>query len=128
MTTSLNALAIRRTLGRSLWSPPVPFGPDGWRIDSSVQPSRVIVTCDDSQGADWVHASMSHSDHTPTYEDLVLLHRAVWGDTGYAYQVFAPASEHVNIHAYALHLWGRLDGKPVLPEFAGPLAGFPRSI
>lgn len=52
----------------------------------------------------------------PTYDDLCLLHRAVFKD-GYAYQVFAPPSRHVNIHQYALHLWGRSDGKPVLPEF-----------
>jgi hypothetical protein len=31
--------------------------------------------------------------------------------------VFAPPSEHVNIHDHALHLWGRLDGARVLPDF-----------
>ena len=43
------------------------------------------------------------------------MHRAVF--PGYAYQVFAPPESHVNIHGNALHLWGRADGKPILPEF-----------
>ena len=47
---------------------------------------------------------------------LADLHAAVFG-AGYAYQVFAPPSEHVNIHEFALHLWGRLDGRSALPEF-----------
>ncbi|TQK29408.1 hypothetical protein [Arthrobacter sp. SLBN-53] len=52
----------------------------------------------------------------PTYDELGRLHRAAFGD-GYAYQVFAPAAQHVNIHQNALHLWGRADGPPCLPEF-----------
>lgn len=53
----------------------------------------------------------------PTYDDLVMLHRAVFGLDSYAYQVFAPQRQHVNIHNFALHLWGRADGRAVLPEF-----------
>jgi hypothetical protein len=40
----------------------------------------------------------------------------VFGDR-WAYQVFAPPADHINLHNFALHLWGRLDGKPVLPDF-----------
>ena len=36
---------------------------------------------------------------------------------GWAYQVFAPPWAHINIHPNALHLWGRLDGANVLPDF-----------
>ncbi|MCW2757013.1 MAG: hypothetical protein JWO46_759, partial [Nocardioidaceae bacterium] len=50
-------------------------------------------------------------------DDLVYLHHAVWGSTGWSYQVFAPAEDHVNIHSFALHLWGHLDGSPALPNF-----------
>lgn len=78
--------------------------------------SSVIVTCADHEGDDWVHASVAHADTMPTYTDLKALHAAVFGN-GWAYQVFAAPSDHVNIHEYALHLWGRLDGKPVLPDF-----------
>jgi hypothetical protein len=102
-------------LGRDDWSPPEPFGPDGWLFLRKDHNQSVIITAADyGDGIVWVHASMAGDP--PSYDDLVLLHRAVFGD-GYAYQVFAPRDKHVNIHSTALHLWGRLDGKPVLPEF-----------
>lgn len=44
-------------------------------------------------------------------------HAAVWGESGWAYQCFAPAVDHVNIHEHALHLWGLLSGEPLLPNF-----------
>lgn len=64
----------------------------------------------------WLHASISRPHEIPTYDDLARMHQAVWPD-GWSYQVFAPASEHVNIHPFALHLWGRLDGRAELPNF-----------
>lgn len=66
---------------------------------------------------EWIHTSIAFADRDPTYADLVTLHRAVFGRKRFAYQVFAPASSHVNIHAHALHLWGRADGAAVLPDF-----------
>ena len=53
----------------------------------------------------------------PTYEDLSLLHYAVWGEEGWAFQVFSPAVEHINIHGRALHLWGAADGRRMHPNF-----------
>ncbi len=117
MSTSFAPLELRRRLGRGDWATPVPFGPDGWKIVHLGGNSSVIVTCaDQDDGLDWIHASIAHTDRMPTYADLKLLHAAVFGD-GWAYQVFAPPSDHVNIHEYALHLWGRADGKPALPDF-----------
>lgn len=117
MATSVNALQIRRVLGRGNWTTPVPFGPDGWTLVELNGYASVIVTVADADGEEWIHASFARDDRMPTYADLKLLHAAVFGD-GWAYQVFAPPSDHVNIHEYALHLWGRLDGAPVLPNFA----------
>lgn len=122
--TTVDALHLRRTLGRELWLVPIPFGPDGWKIDRADGTARVITTCSPApprrsgphDETEWVHASMSVTDRVPTYDELTLLHRAVFRD-GYAYQVFAPAREHVNIHEFALHLWGRADGRPGLPDF-----------
>lgn len=65
----------------------------------------------------WLHASISLQERMPTYEDLVMLHKAVWQDDGWSYQAFAPKSAHVNIHEFTLHLWGRPDGRPELPNF-----------
>ena len=74
---------------------------------------------------EWLHASLAWQTQMPSYEDLQLLHRAVFGRRRYAYQVFAPAEKHIDgstrdglpAHEFALHLFGRVDGKPVLPEF-----------
>lgn len=119
MTGHVDGLRLRRVLGRDAWLPPEPFGPDGWTMASRDNEASVVVTCSDhpDEAGEWVHASWARVDRIPTYEELCLLHRAVWGDTGYAYQVHVPVAHHVNIHEYALHLWGRLDGAPVLPEF-----------
>lgn len=116
---NLDALGIRRRLGRERVSPPSAHGPDGWRylvIDPAV--SSVIVSCATWDGVDWVHASIAHQGRMPTYEELAWLHQAVWPD-GFAYQVFTPPANHVNIHEHALHLFGRLDGlRPIgMPEF-----------
>lgn len=119
--STINALAIRRSLGKKEWAVPRPFGEDGWLVERFDGRARIIVTASPAPGAeedfsDWVHASISRPGMMPTYSDLTALHKAVWPD-GYAYQVFAPPSQHVNIHPYALHIWGKADGSPVLPEF-----------
>lgn len=145
MTTTINILGIRGRLGPKIWGTPVQFGPDGWAMDmrEEVAPwmvvetlggdgetfgvhepvrSRIIITSaanpDPAFEGDmmWIHASMSRSDQVPTYEDMQRLHRAVWPQ-GWAYQLFAPEHEHVNIHENALHLFGRPDGRPELPNF-----------
>lgn len=126
MTSNLDALAIRARLGRKEFAPPAPFGPDGWIFDSLDKQTRIIVTVHPARadgGREWVHASVSHPDRIPTYDELTRLHRAVWGQTGHAYQQFVPVAEHVNLHPFALHLWGRLDGKPALPDLLDGIRG-----
>lgn len=119
MTSNIDALAVRRRLGRKDWSVPQEYGPDGWAFRHLREPASIIVSYgpvgDSKQG--WLHASIARRDQMPSYEDLVRLHYAVWGGEGWAYQVFAPTEHHVNIHPNALHLWGRLDGTPELPNF-----------
>jgi hypothetical protein len=83
----------------------------------------VIVTAFELDDTEWIHASMTRDNRVPTYEDLCRLHRAVWGEHGYAYQGFYPPATHVNLHEHALHLWGRADGKPVLPDFGAAFGG-----
>jgi len=104
--------------GTKAWQPPRPWGCCGWAMQSSPVGSSVIVTRDHDTDPEhvWVHASVAHRDRTPGYEELAALRVAAFG-TGWAYQVFAPPSEHVNIHEHALHLFGRLDGARVLPDF-----------
>lgn len=120
MPTTVNALRVRKLLGVKEWFPPEQYGPDGWCFGSVDFTRSIIVSVAWMDDAEWIHASIAYSDHTtmPTYDDLKLLHQAVFGEH-YAYQVFAPPDQHVNIHSTALHLWGRVDGKPLLPEFGG---------
>lgn len=119
-TPTLDQKAIIQRIGQAGTSQP--FGPAGFGFifDFARQDARIIVTlgaAGPEDRDDRVHASISRTNDMPTYADLVLLHRAVWGTTGYAYQVFVPEEFHVNIHANALHLWGLLDGAPELPRF-----------
>lgn len=133
MSTSLNALSIRRWLndlddqpGR-VWSIPEEFGPDGWRfmaVDGEQQVAEVLTTVADHEimGSDAakvgiIHASIVVLARMPTYEEMVLLHKAVFGEKRWSYQVFAPSVQHVNIHGGALHLWGRFDGEPMMFNF-----------
>lgn len=112
----LDPLAIRRQLGRRDYRVPVQLDADGWGFAHQRGDGSVIVSVGEIEGAMWRHASMARKDRVPSYEDLCLLHRAAFGD-GYAYQVFAPPSAHINIHSYALHLWGSPDGSRALPNF-----------
>lgn len=86
-------------------------GPSGQLIIVSADPES-------EPGVLWLHASWSHLSQVrmPSYSDLRQMHRAVF-PIGYAYQVFAPGGDHINITPNVLHLWGRSDGVPVLPDF-----------
>jgi hypothetical protein len=107
---------LTRAIGK-----PERFGPCGFSVrlydSSGVCDGSVIVTQASHGAAEWVHASIARERHMPTYADLARLHEAVFGSRRFAYQVFASADRHVNIHARALHLWGRADGRNVLPDF-----------
>jgi hypothetical protein len=102
------------------------FGPAGISMLITTADGRngsVIVTEADYENYDGavIHASLAFTDTDPTYADLAVLHRAVFGRRRYAYQCFVPENSHVNIHEHALHLWGRVDGKPMMPDFGAIL-------
>lgn len=125
----MDGLQLRRRLGRKQWGIPEEFGCCGWMIHGVAggYRSTIRVTGDhqsetwtdllgETHGHQWIHASIGQHEHMPTYEDMQLLHRAVFGD-GWAYEVFAPPADHINIHSYVRHLFGRYDGARVLPDF-----------
>lgn len=112
---SIDPLSIRRRLDRHDWAAPVQFGPNGWLFDHLHENGRIIVTACDFEGDEWIHASIAWQDRAPLYAEFALMHQAVF--PGYSYQVFPPEDQHINIHPNALHLWGRADGKAVMPEF-----------
>jgi hypothetical protein len=118
----LDPLGIRGRLGRKMWATPQVwaegwkfFARDGRRLFVTYWPRDIDTDYDD--GCDWIHASISGAMGTmPTYEDMKLMHAAVWPN-GHAYQCFVPPAQHINTTANVLHLWGRADGQPVLPNF-----------
>jgi hypothetical protein len=114
--SALDGLGTRRRLGRNVWAAPVPFGPAGWILPSKTDPGQIIVTAAHHDGFEWVHASIAYRDRMPTYDEMRAMHAAVY-PRGWAYEVFAPPAQHINIHEYARHLWGRLDNSPALPNF-----------
>lgn len=122
--TILDPQRIRKALGPE-WLSANRFGEDCWVFDTDDPKAyrRIIVSMwTEPVGTPpllvpWIHASFSHSDGAtmPSYDDLCLMHRAIF--PGFAYQVFAPPEKHVNITHNVLHLWGRADGKPAMPDF-----------
>jgi hypothetical protein len=133
MTTELPSIAIdyvgfMDTLQRHGWRPRQALGGgDGYQVhlyhesrkepDGMPQRASVIVSQEVHDDTDWLHASIYlGEDVTPTYDDMVMLHRAVFGRRRHAWQCFVPGDEHVNIKN-ALHLWGRVDGRNALPDF-----------
>jgi len=89
---------------------------------------RVLIDCEQKvDGNHWIHVSYSRNHWTPTHEDTIKVKDAFIGNK-YAYSIFPPKENYVNIHKHCLHLWARLDGQAVLPEFSVEIDGFGRSI
>lgn len=109
---AIDILRIRKILGRKVWRLPQEYGPGGWHMTSENLSWTVIVAPEQHEGAEWIHAQIAGYDDMPSYEQLKELHHAVFGDD-YAYMVFPP-KENVRV----LHLWGRADGAPAIPEFS----------
>lgn len=119
---------VRDRLGAGLHetvSDPLRYGPGGFGFALYERRARarhltgsVLVSQADWEDGEWLHASIDRINRMPSYDDLAALHKAVFGSR-YAYQVFAPASRHVNLRKFALHLWGRVDDSDglVLPDF-----------
>ena len=105
----------------------LPINPKGWKrvredshgaaYRSTRNEGTAICSMDvESDGKRWVHLSLAHPNRLPTYQELCDARDAFLGNEARCIQVFAPKSEHVNIHKYCLHLWHCLDDDG-LPDF-----------
>ena len=115
------------------------FPPDGWRVIQewgsgyALQDNtglRVIIDCS-TKGDDryWVHLSLSRAKAIPSHLDMVRVKEAFLGNSRYAYSVFPPRQEYVNIHPNCLHLWALVDGDGrVLPEFSAVIEEIGKGI
>jgi hypothetical protein len=90
---------------------------------------RVLVDCETkADGHQWIHVSYSRAHWTPIHSDTVLVKETFIGNDRYAYAVLPPKDRYVNLHPNCLHLWARMDGQPVLPEFDVVIEGIGRTI
>ena len=85
-----------------------------WRRNDGM---KIILSLETKDGHDWIHVSCSFPTQLPRWKDLQQIKDAIIGREAQAVQVLAPASEHVNYHEYCLHLYARLDGSRVVPDF-----------
>lgn len=127
MSGEIDALRIRRRLGRKDWLAPQAYGVNGWQFWYRHEKGQLFVSVRFDLDPMWLHASVAFADRLPTYEEVCLVKWAVF-ENRYAYQVFTPDEQHVTFHNHALHLWGRLDGVPALPEFSVEIAPGQRMI
>lgn len=114
------------------------FPPIGWKVVQEwgngyalqdLTGLRAIMDCcrkDDEQF--WLHVSVSRAKAIPSHLDMARVKSAFIGNR-YAYSVWPPEENYVNIHPNCLHLWccvNDSDGR-ILPEFSADLGGV-RSI
>lgn len=89
---------------------------------------RVIISAGVFEGREWIHLSVSRKDWIPSWDDLRKVKVDFLGPDSYAYTVYPPASEYVNIHEKCLHIYSLESGERVLPEFSMDLGRGLKSI
>ena len=70
-------------------------------LNNGAQGLRLIV----SYGMDWDHVSVSRKSRTPSYEDMRWAMKMCFHPDAVAMELHVPESDHINCHAYCLHLW-----------------------
>lgn len=84
--------------------------------------SLIISVAKEKDGRLWCHLSVALPYSTPSYKMLCDLKEEFLGPDRKAIQVFAPKSEHINIHPNCLHLWCCLEGD-LIPDFRKEVDG-----
>lgn len=77
-----------------------------------------------STGMGWEHVSITLREkyrgkfvkRCPAWEEMCYIKDLFWGDTETVMQLHPPKSEHVNNHAYCLHLWRPIDVEIPMPD------------
>lgn len=99
--------------------------PPDWRIEAEFGNAKryrsdygVLVIAEvEMIGAEmWLHVSFSRAASVPSYDDITTVKALFVGRKRKAVMVFPSEDEHVNIHAFCLHLYAPLERDP-LPDF-----------
>lgn len=88
----------------------IPIGTeiDGYRAKTDLQ---VIAAVADG----WDHVSVSTEYRTPTWEEMMLVHRLFFKENEHSMQFQVSKKLHINNHPYCLHLWRERNRNPKLP-------------
>lgn len=62
---------------------------------------RVIA----SSGEGWDHVSVSRRTRCPNWPEMERIKRLFFKADEVAFQLHVPASDHINVHPYCLHIW-----------------------
>lgn len=62
---------------------------------------KIIAT----DGDGWEHVSISLPDRCPLWKEMCALKDLFWDEDDVVMQLHPAKSEHVNVHAFCLHLW-----------------------
>lgn len=81
------------------------------------QPMNVIA----SSGMGFDHVSVSRKNRTPNWREMEYVKRLFARDDETWVQYHVPASDHVNVHPYCLHIWRPIHAH--LPRPPGLLVG-----
>jgi hypothetical protein len=84
---------------------------DGLRVLVTVAPMNAF-----GDRREWMHISMSREARLPNWDDMKET-KNIFAPDRFGYQIFAPPSEHVNIHQFCLHIWIPLTGELPIPNF-----------
>lgn len=90
-------------------------------IPSPIDHASLLIIA--SQGEDWDHISVSRANRCPNWPEMEYIKRMFFKDDETAMQLHVPATDHINVHPYCLHLW-RPQSEPIPrppPMLVGPV-------
>lgn len=111
--------SLRQALGRDQWAAPTQLTDTSWvlrRIDNEATVLLQSVSIDQGAGegvVEWIAVTVAHPARWPDPGEMALLRQTVWKPTDWVYEALPPEAE---VSPFTRTLWGRADGKPVLPR------------
>lgn len=72
-------------------------------LASPIDGARMVVVA--SVGMGWDHVSVSRKKRCPNWPEMDFVKRAFFEDDETVMQLHVPASDHINVHNFCLHLW-----------------------
>jgi hypothetical protein len=82
-----------------------------------------------TDGRLWLHASASHRQRLPSWDEMAMVKRLLVGPERWACQLHPPEAAYVNLHSRVLHVWAPWDPAAwPLPDFAHTLPDGTRTL